>query len=93
VNKKLQPRELNKTFHPLPPLKQRNFKSPVGNSDSATPTMNCASPTLNKKVNHATTTKRFPCRRSDKQLRNPHRQLRKRKSNKKLRKPDVSQNK
>jgi hypothetical protein len=57
--------ELNKTL-PLP-LKQK--QSPTGNSDSVTPTKNCASRTLNKRVNYASSTKRFPHRRSNK-LRN-----------------------
>jgi hypothetical protein len=44
----------------------KNCDSPTGKSDSAAPTKNCASPTSNKQFNHASSTKHFPYRFSNK---------------------------
>jgi hypothetical protein len=54
----------------------KNYKRPKGNSDSATPTKNCARQALNKNKNinhhhHTSSTKNFPHRHSNKKMRKP----------------------
>jgi hypothetical protein len=60
----------------------KNGDSPTGKSDSTAPKQNCASPTLNKKFKHASSTKHFPHRHSNKKLQKTNRKLRQRNSNK-----------